>query len=56
MKTYHDGANAERTAILAKVRRIIKSGTDTCWKRMVCELEGWIEKRVKRYRARKGGL
>jgi hypothetical protein len=47
------GANAERTAILAKIRRMKKE-----YERIILleELEDWILQRNERYNARKGGL
>ena len=53
-KTYHDGANDERTAIKAYVKRQVKKSVDTT-------IDGgivlqWISHRDERYRKRKGGL
>ncbi len=59
-KTYHEGANDERTAILAKVRRLMKlpmskvnCGIGPCAAK---DLEQWLMGRAKRYRTKKGGL
>lgn len=51
-KTYTAGANAERTAILAHVRRINK-GTP-CFH--LITLVGWLLKRAERCNRKKGGL
>lgn len=53
-KTYHDGANDERTAILAKVRRMLKKSEDR--DEALPQLEQWLLARVKRNKAKKGGL
>ena len=48
--TYHEGANDERTAILAKVRRTVKQCKG-------CEsLEKWLLRRDERYKKNPGGL
>lgn len=52
MKTVHDGANAERKTILAKVRRLDKTMPSVG----ITALIKWIQGRVKRNRARNGGL
>ena len=51
-KTYHDGANEERSAILAKVRRMKKQ--EPCNPLLV--LEEWLLQRNERYDAKTGGL
>lgn len=55
-KTYHEGAEAERKAFKANLRRDLK----TCPEPLVrLWIEGklkWIAGRCDRYRARKGGL
>ena len=51
-QTYHEGANDERTAILAKVRRIIKSGKPVRWQ----DFEIWLLNRVPRNKSNPGGL
>jgi len=59
-KTYHDGANEERSAILAKVRRLKKywaMGEDhrSALDRLI-DFEKWLLRRNERYDARTGGL
>ena len=51
-KTYHHGASDERSAMLAKLRRMNRGSKDA----VLCELEHWIQLRVKRYRKAAGGL
>lgn len=61
-RTFHDGANTERSAILAKVRRMRKQIADskselyasphTAWD----DLETWLLSRNERYRKNPGGL
>lgn len=58
-RTFHDGANTERTAILAKVRRMIKArpmddGTDIYINGS--SLVDWISNRNERYKKNPGGL
>lgn len=69
-KTYHEGANDERTAILAKVRRMIearkleninaalkrKSKLKYTWHQELSYLETWLLQRNERYKKRNGGL
>ena len=56
-KTYHEGANDERTAILAKVRRAKKGNSDlSTAKLMLDDLEKWLLQRNERYRKNPGGL
>ena len=50
--TYHEGANGERTAILAKIRRVQKSFNPPT----LHELEEWLLQRNERYRKNPGGL
>lgn len=53
MKTYHDGAQAERVAWLKAIRRLIhRFGTNWALQKM----HKFGQERVKRYRKRKGGL
>lgn len=58
-KTYHEGANDERTAILAKVRRMIgqvyiqEEGSSI---RLFKTLEAWLLGRNERYKKKQGGL
>ena len=58
--TYHEGANDERTAILAKVRRELKSFGkihDYQGQRSILyQLESWLLQRNERYKKRNGGL
>lgn len=51
-KTYHEGANDERTAILAKLRRMIRDGSIL----PIRDLEDWLLKRNERYKKNPGGL
>lgn len=51
-KTYHEGANDERTAVLAKIRRMIREGTIV----PIRDLETWILQRNERYKKNPGGL
>lgn len=53
--SYHEGANDERTAILAKVRRM-NQHVDTSQQWILRELEQWLLKRNERYRKNPGGL
>jgi len=57
-KTYHEGANAERTAVLAKVRRMVKEqptdGTEVYINGTA--LVKWLLLRNERYKANPGGL
>jgi hypothetical protein len=53
-KTYHQGANDERTAVLAKVRRLIRDGWSEC--SVLDHLEEWLLQRNERYKAKAGGL
>jgi intergrase/recombinase len=56
--SYHSGANDERTAILAKVRRMVKTqptdGTDVYINGT--ELVKWLLQRNERYKKNPGGL
>ena len=52
-KTAEWGANKERTAILAKIRRMKKQ--DTC-DDALCGLEAWLLLRNERYQKKRGGL
>ena len=57
LKTAADGANAERTAILAKVRRMVgvqPKNTEVAISGTV--LVKWLLQRNERYGAKKGGL
>lgn len=54
LKTYHAGANDERTAILAKVRRMQKSAT--AGQLALKTLESWLLLRNERYKKNPGGL
>jgi len=45
-----DGARKERQAIMAKIRRMLKEGSD------LADLEHWVHGRHKRYEAKPGGL
>ncbi len=57
-KTYHEGANDERTAVLARVRRMVKGqpdGVDSVYINGT-ELIAWLLKRNERYRKNPGGL
>ena len=56
--TFHEGANAERTAILAKVRRMVKTkpaDVDAVYINGT-ELIAWLLRRNERYKANPGGL
>lgn len=50
--TYHEGANDERTATLAKVRRMRKISDNTALEL----LEAWLLSRDLRYKNEPGGL
>ncbi len=57
-KTYHEGANDERTAVLAKVRRMVKGkpdGVDSVYINGT-ELVKWLLQRNGRYKKNPGGL
>lgn len=55
-KTYHEGANDERTAILAKVRRMKSlAGVSTAYQDLGL-LEVWLLQRNERYRKNPGSL
>jgi hypothetical protein len=53
-KTYHQGANDERTAILAKIRRMrgFQRGKWLVRRSLI----NWLLQRNERYKKRKGGL
>ena len=56
-KSYHEGANDERTVVLAKIRREKKKflpGMSAL--HAYDELEAWLLQRNERYKKRKGGL
>lgn len=53
LKTVADGANAERRAIRAKVKRMVKQTIDPFDLNLLLE---WINERDKRYNAKPGGL
>lgn len=55
-KTYTAGANAERSAILAHVRRLIKNSGDGVVKCVLSSLSQWLGQRNERYQKRRGGL
>jgi len=56
-KTYHEGANDERTAILAKVRRMVgEQPEDTRVSIDGTGLVEWLKGRSKRYKKNPGGL
>lgn len=57
-KTYHEGANDERTAILAKVRRERKKAEkENPWIMSgMRQFEAWLLQRNERYKKRNGGL
>ena len=59
-KTYHEGANDERTSILAKVRRERKRlgpGREDAWRdQCLAALEKWLLQRNERYKKNPGGL
>ena len=52
--TYHEGANDERTAILAKIKRM-KMDTEL-GKEVLNRLQDWIYQRNERYKKNPGGL
>jgi len=54
--SYHEGANDERTAILAKVRRMQRNQFPGMSGLPLNELENWLLSRVKRNKAKAGGL
>lgn len=56
MNTPEWGANKERTAILAKIRKMMKAGGDYTPTEILMQLESWILSRNERYNKRKGGL
>ena len=55
-KTYHEGANDERTAILAKVRRLSKSENSVESLNVLDVLVEWLLSRNERYKKNPGGL
>ena len=59
-KTYHEGANDERTAFLAYFRRMIQEYPDTAVgmtaKRVQSRNIAWALQRNERYNAKQGGL
>ena len=55
-KTYHEGANDERSVMLAKVRREIKKIPDSECLELWIDLEKWILARDERYKKNPGGL
>lgn len=56
-RTFHDGANTERKAILAKVRRAKKIHSDLSTAKLTLdELEKWLLQRNERYKKNPGGL
>jgi hypothetical protein len=56
-KTYHSGANDERSSILAKVRRMVKTQpSDTEVLISGTDLIRWLLQRNERYRKNPGGL
>lgn len=52
--SYHEGANDERTAILAKIKRMKK--TTELGKQVLEDLQAWVYRRNERYRKNPGGL
>jgi len=52
----HAGANMERAAWMAKVRREAKRNETFQGKRALEEIEAWGKERVKRFRKVQGGL
>ena len=59
-QTYHEGANDERTAVLAKVRREKKSvmhisHLEQVWL-FLLDFEKWLLQRNERYKKNPGGL
>lgn len=55
-QTYHDGANQERRALRAFLRRRLKAATDAGAKAALTEALEWVKGRARRYRAKQGGL
>lgn len=59
-KSYHEGANDERTAILAKLRRVKKlhlgENEECCGDTLLSGLINWLLTRDTRYKKRNGGL
>lgn len=55
-KTYSAGANVERGAILAHVRRLLNTNFDDDTRKELKNLIQWILKRDERYKKKKGGL
>lgn len=58
-KTPNQGANDERTAILAHLRRLLRRAertTDSPRMILLAELIGWLQHRNERYNARTRGL
>jgi hypothetical protein len=53
MKTFNAGANAERTAIMSKVRRLISASNDSY---LLTILLGWLRLRSERCNRKKGGI
>jgi hypothetical protein len=54
-KTYTAGANAERSAIISKLRRLMPKG-EAAQKSPFWELYTWVLSRDSRYNKRPGGL
>jgi len=56
--TYHEGANDERSSILAKVRRMVKDKPDNVDAVYIngTELVKWLLQRNERYKKNPGGL
>lgn len=56
-KTYHQGANDERTAVLAKIRRAKKGFPNFSPTKLTLDnLENWLLWRNERYKRNPGGL
>ena len=52
-KTYHEGAEAERKAFKAYLKRQLKNGKGPF---VLTNVLRWVQARCDRYRKRKGGL
>lgn len=56
-RSFHEGANTERTAVLAYIRRLLrKSPPPVDYQALLTQVEQWIRARSERYRKRPGGL
>ena len=52
-RTYHEGAEAERRAFKAYLKRLVERGAAD---NLLSQIKTWVQGRCDRYRKRKGGL